>query len=230
MQEAIQWVKGPEWGIIVTVVCYVFALLLRNKIKWLPPLLTGSITIILLLIIGGFSYDDYREGGDYILFMLGPATIALGVPIYKYGRRMQKNVKAVLIGVTVGSSISILTGWYLSLYLGLSPQIIYSLLPRSVTTAVSVQVSSQLGGIPEATAVFTVLTGLLGSLIGPAFLRMVRIRNSIAIGTAIGTASHGIGTARLVADSEYQASISALSMSLSCIITPSLILLIQWWI
>jgi predicted murein hydrolase (TIGR00659 family) len=230
MPTTADWINAPEWGAAVTLLAYAAALLLRSRVRWMHPLFTSSAAIIALLLVTGLSYDDYRIGGDLVIFMLGPATVALGVPLYKYGRRLRGSLTAVAAGVTVGSAASIASGWLLASLTGLAPQMVYSLLPKSVTTAVSVPLSAQLGGIPEMTAVFTVLTGLTGSMFGPVFLRRMGVRADLPLGVAMGTSSHGIGTARLVGDSPWQGSVSALSMSISCIVTPLLMLPLYWWL
>ncbi|GGF86712.1 LrgB family protein [Paenibacillus abyssi] len=230
MPAIADWIQGPEWAVAVTVAAYAAALLLRNKFKWMHPLFTGAAAVILFLTFTDISYEDYRIGGDLILFMLGPATVALGVPLYKHSQRLRRHIPGILAGVMAGSVVSIAGAWLLASVSGLSTAILYSMIPKSVTAAVSVPLSEQLGGIPELTAVLTVLTGLIGSMFGPMVLKLFGIRRDLAIGVAVGTASHGIGTARLVNDSEWQASVSALSMSLSCIITPIFILPLYWLI
>ena len=108
--------------------------------------------------------------------------------------------------------------------------LLLSMLPKSVTTPISIELSLQLGGIPALTAVFTVLAGLLGSVVGPQLLRLAGVRGDIAIGLAMGTSSHGIGTARIIRDSEFQGGASGLAMALAGIITSLLIIPIQWWL
>lgn len=229
MRITAEWLQGAEWGAALTIAAYAGALVLRGKIRRLHPLFTGSVAVIALLLLTGISYEEYRIGGDLLVFMLGPATVALGVPIYKHGKQLRRQFPLLLAGVTTGSIAAIVSSWLFASLFGLPPQILYSMLPKSVTTAVSIELAEQLGGVPELAALLTVLTGLLGSMFGPAFLRMAGVRGDLPVGTALGTASHGIGTARLVADSERQGSVSALAMSISCIVTPLLMLPLYWW-
>ncbi|MBD2847231.1 LrgB family protein [Paenibacillus sp. IB182496] len=223
-----EWLQRPEWGVALTVAAYAAALLLRRRLPWMHPLFVGTGLVVLILLAGGVSYEDYRIGGDLVLFMLGPATVALGVPLYKHSRQLRHQLGAVLAGVTAGSLASIGSAWLLAAGAGLSSAVASSLLPKSVTSAVSVSLAGTLGGIPELTAVLTVLTGLLGSMFGPLLLRRCRLGSDLAIGVGVGTAAHGIGTARLVNDSQWQGSVGALAMSISCIVTPLLLLPLHW--
>lgn len=230
MPDNPDWLHRPEWGVALTVAAYALALLLRARFKWMHPLFFGSIAVIAVLALADIPYELYRHGADYVLLLLGPATVALGVPIYKYSRQLRRSIAPIAAGVIGGSIVSLAVTWLLVRALGLSDQLLYALLPKSVTTAVSAALTEQLGGMPEMSAAFTVLTGLVGSMFGPLFLRLIGVRGDAAIGTAVGTAAHGIGTARLVGDSERQAGVSALAMSLSCLVTPALMIPLYSWL
>lgn len=212
----------PLYGVAATVLLYVAALLLRSKWTWLHPLFM-TCTFLIILVLATDTYDSYQIGGEWVTFFLGPATVALGVPLYKHFRTIKKQFKAIVVGVVVGSLSSLTAVWGLLFVLDSSKALMLSMLPKSVTAPVSVEMAKQLGGIPELAAVFAVLTGLFGSIMGPALLKRIGIKHDVAIGTAIGTSSHGIGTARVIRDSDLQGSISSVAMGLTAIITSILV-------
>ena len=212
----------PLYGIAATVLLYVAALLLRSKWPWLHPLFM-TCTFLMVLVLATDTYDSYQIGGEWVTFFLGPATVALGVPLYKHFRTIKRHFKAIVVGVVVGSLSSLAAVWGLLFVLDSSKEMMLSMLPKSVTAPVSVGIAKQLGGIPELAAVFAVLTGLFGSIMGPALLKCIGIKHDVAIGTAIGTSSHGIGTARVIRDSDLQGSISSVAMGLTAIITSILV-------
>ncbi|WP_435166872.1 LrgB family protein [Paenibacillus glycanilyticus] len=228
MNEA--WFQQPLFGITITVLFYVGAQLLNSRYKWLNPLFVTSGGIILLLLIGDIPYEAYKAGGDIITFFLGPATVALAVPFYKNFQKLRDQLLPIVIGVGAGLICGLLAVWGIVSLLHGSKQIMLTMLPKSVTTPIAIEVADLLGGTPELAGVFAVLTGLLGSMIGPSILKLFRFRSDLAIGAAMGTAAHGIGTARIMRDSEIQGGISAFAMGLSSILTPLFCIPLIWWL
>lgn len=224
------WFHQPLFGITITVLFYVGAQLLNSRFKWLNPLFVTSGGIILLLLLAGIPYEAYREGGEIITFFLGPATVALAVPFYKNFQKLRDQLMPIVAGVSAGLICGLLAVWGLVSLLHGSKEVMLTMLPKSVTTPIAIEVADLLGGTPELAGVFAVLTGLLGSMIGPAILKMCRFRNDLAIGAAMGTAAHGIGTARIMRDSEIQGGISAFAMGLSSILTPLFCIPLIWWL
>ncbi|QMV43184.1 LrgB family protein [Cohnella cholangitidis] len=223
-------VSTPLFGIALTVVFYAAAQLLNQWKRWVHPLFVTSGGVITFLLACGIPYRDYKVGGDIVTFFLGPVAVALAVPLYKSAQKLKGNVRTVVIGVTIGSVSGLLSVAILAWALEGSRDTLLSMLPKSTTSPIAIELSRQLGGSPEFGGVFAVLTGLLGSMLGPLLLRMIKVRGDIAIGTAMGTASHGIGTARLLRDSEVQGGVSGFAMGLSSIITPILCIPILWLI
>lgn len=213
----------PLYGIALTIIVYMLSLKLRQRVSWFHPLFVTSVVLITLVGISD-TYNAYQPGGEWITFLLGPATIALGVPMYKQMKLIQKQIKAIAAGVIVGSAVSLFSVWLFFIIFEGSDLLLRSMLPKSVTAPVAVEIVRQLNGYPELGVVFTVVTGLLGSMFGPLLLKKIGIQREAAIGTAIGTAAHGIGTARLVRDSELQGSISGLAMGLSVLCTSLLVI------
>ncbi|HEX4124528.1 MAG TPA: LrgB family protein [Tepidisphaeraceae bacterium] len=221
---------APLFGVAVTVIAYAISSAVHHRFRWLPSLVLTCGSLIALLLLCHIPYSAYKSGGDIVSFFLGPATIALGVPFYKHAKSIRAHSFAVFTAVAAGSASGIASAGGLVLLMHGSGALLRSMIPKSVTTPISIELAKQLGGVPPLTAVFTVLAGLLGSVVGPQLLRVVGVRGNIAIGLAMGTSSHGIGTARIIRDSEFQGGASGLAMALAGIITSLLIIPIQWWL
>lgn len=224
------WWNDPLFGVASTVAAYTIALRLHARWKWLHPLFVCSAALIAFLLISGISYESYRIGGDLLVFCLGPATVALGVPMYKHALRLRKQLKAIAAGVVAGSLCGMTSSALFVWAAGGTRELWTTALPKSVSSPISIEIVKQLGGIPELGAVLTVLTGLLGSMIGPEFLRAVGVRDDVALGVAIGTGSHGIGTARIIRESELQGSAGGLAMGLAGIVTSILAVPLYGWL
>ncbi len=207
------------FSVALTVALYWLALLLQHKWKWAHPLFFLSAAIIVLLLVTGIPYETYAQGGRIVEFFLGPATVALAVPLYKHAGMIRRQLPVIVSGVAVGSLSGMLSSGLLVWFLHGSKPLMLSMLPKSATTPVSMDIVRHFGGIPELGAVLTVLTGLLGSMVGPGLLRAVGLSGDFAVGTAIGTAAHGIGTARIIRDSQLQGGVSAFCMGLNAILT-----------
>lgn len=226
-----EWTSHPLFGVAVTVGAYALACFVRERwFRPLHPLLAASAALILFLMGAGIPYEAYNVGGSIVSFFLGPATIALGTLIYKHWPLVHRNIVVLLSGMTFGTLFGIGITALLLWLLHSSRPVLLSMLPKNVTSPVSVEIVSLLGGIPELGAVFTVLTGLTGSVLGPAVSRLAGIRSDMAIGTAFGTTSHGIGTARLLLESEIQGSVSGFAMAVSAIVTPLIFIPIYEWV
>lgn len=220
---------NPLFGVGITFIIYLLSLKLSSRKKWIHPLFLTSVLLILILYVFKIPYEAYRVGGDLLVFLLGPATVALGVPLYKQLPKIKKYLIPLLTGITLGSLTGLLSAGLLVWTVGGTKELILTMLPKSVTAPVSIEIVRQLGGYPELAAVFTVLTGLLGSMIGPFLLKKIGIKDDISIGLAMGTAAHGIGTARVIRDSEIQGSYSGFAMGMAAIITSVLIIPLYWF-
>ncbi|PYI55895.1 LrgB family protein [Paenibacillus flagellatus] len=222
------WWNDPLFGVTATVVAYVAALKLHARWRRLHPLFVCSAALVVLLMASGIPYESYRRGADLLVFCLGPATVALGVPMYKHALRLRRRLRAIVAGVVAGSLCGMTSSAFFVWAAGGSKELWLTALPKSVSSPISIEIARQLGGIPELGAVLTVLTGLLGSMVGPAFLRAVGVRDDVALGAAIGTGSHGIGTARIIRESELQGSAGGLAMGLAGIVTSVLAVPLYW--
>lgn len=214
----------------ITLFAYLAAVYARKKVKRVHPLVAASVAVIAFLRLSGIPYESYRIGGDWIAWGLGPITVGLAIPLYRNAGTIKRRWGPVLAGITVGSLVSLAVTPLLLSLTGSPNEIMLSMLSKSVTAPVSMEISERIGGIPELSACFSVLTGLLGSLAGPAFLRTCGIRGDYPIGTAIGTGAHGIGTSRLMTESELQGSVSGFAMAAAGVITSILMIPVYWWL
>lgn len=205
----------PFFGLFLTIAVYFVCMRLYVSYNWLHPLVSTSGILILFLIVTGIPFEQYRLGGDMLSFLLGPATVALAVPLYKHYALMRKQVLVILSGVIIGCLAGIVSAAGIVMLLSGSRELMLTMIPKTVTTPIAIELIQTLGGVPELGAVLTVLTGLIGSVIGPKLMALCGIRGDIALGVAMGTSSHGIGTARLFHESHFQASVSGFAMGLA---------------
>lgn len=220
----------PLFGLAISVLFYVGGLGVHRRLPKVHPLFTSSAGIIALLLLLHVPYESYQAGGQWLTMLLGPATVALGVPLYKHWGRLRKELTAVLVGVAVGSLTGICSTGLLVWLTGGSKELIVTMLPKSVSSPIAIELSRLVGGNPAFSAVLTVLTGLLGSMFGRSFLLRIGVRGKIPIGIAMGTAAHGIGTAKLIREHEEEGSYSALAMGLAGIVTGLLFVPIVLWL
>lgn len=220
----------PLFGMTLTVALYTFAQWAYTRSKLCHPLFVTAGSLIVFLLVTGIPYEAYKQGGDLLTFLLGPATVALGVPLYRNFRLIRKQIAAIVAGITTGSVSAMVVSACLVWSLGGSHELLLTMVPKSVTTPISIELVRRLGGVPELGAVLTTLTGLIGSMAGPELLRLCGVRGDISLGTAIGTASHGIGTARIIRESELQGGVGGMAMGLNGIFTALALIPVYWWL
>ncbi len=224
----------PLLHLTLTVCVFVLARRLYHRAgrnAWLNPVLVTVLFIVLFLVATGTPYQRYFEGAQFVHFLLGPATVALAVPLYRQWRLMARHPLALLVSITTGSLTALLSAVLVAKLAGAGNQTLVSLAPKSVTTPVAMGIAERLGGLPSLTAVLVILTGILGAAVGPWLLQRLRITNPMAQGLALGVASHGIGTGRAVYLSEVAAAFAGLAMGLNGLATAILLpLLWGWWV
>uniref|UniRef100_UPI00406C1C15 CidB/LrgB family autolysis modulator n=1 Tax=Paenibacillus sp. FSL L8-0436 TaxID=2954686 RepID=UPI00406C1C15 len=181
------------------------------------PLIITPLAIILFLLLMGIPYESYNAGGKWLTDLLQPATIAFAIPLHKNFKVLKKHAAEIAAGVFSGTVIAVLSSMLLAKWLHLSGELATSLVPRSVTTPIAMSISQSIGGVPSITAVFVILTGVLGTLMGPTVLRLFRIDNEIARGVSLGTAAHGTGTSKAFELSSLTGTISSISMILTAL-------------
>lgn len=215
----------PLLWLTVTLVVYQLAQALyqRTQITWLNPVLTSVIVIVGLMLTTGTSYTEYFENVRFLHFLLGPATVALAVPLYARISKLRRLLGPITGALIVGALTAIVSAVGLAWALGASMPTLLSLAPKSVTTAIAMGVSEKIGGLPSLTAILVILTGIIGAVIAQPVLDLLRIHDQGIRGFAIGLASHGIGTARAFQMDEEAGAFSGLGMGLNGILTALLI-------
>jgi predicted murein hydrolase (TIGR00659 family) len=186
---------------------------------YLTPLLLAPIALIIIVEYFDIPYETYNEGTKWITNMIGPATIALAVPLYKNFKVLMKHAVTIVLSVGTGAILAIVTSTWMSQWLHLNIKIMDSLAPRSATTAIAMAVSGSIGGIPNITAVFVFLTGISGMIVGPLVVSSFNITNDIARGVLLGTGAHNAGTSKAFEFSHVSGSISSIAMVLTAFIT-----------
>ncbi|MDT3425494.1 putative murein hydrolase (TIGR00659 family) [Paenibacillus forsythiae] len=187
----------------------------------MSPLIITPLLIISFLLMTGVSYDSYNAGGKWLTDLLQPATVAFAIPLHKNFKVLKKHAAEIAAGVLSGTVMAVISSVLLANWLHLSSKLATSLVPRSVTTPIAMNISQSIGGIPSITAVFVIMTGVLGTLMGPTVLRLFRIDNEVARGVSLGTAAHGMGTSKAFELSSLTGTISSIAMILTALFTLS---------
>lgn len=218
MQEII---SKPFVWIALSILTYEIGILIQKRVKnpIANPLLISMLLMIGILVATGTPLETYNTGGSFISMCLSPATVVLAVPIFRQLEVLKRNLLPILAGALVGSLVSMGSVFALCRLFGLEDELTASLLPKSITTAIAQDVSSVLGGIPSVTVICVCLTGILGAIALPSFLKLVRISDPVATGIAIGTASHAVGTSRAIQLGETEGAMSGLAIGIAGIIT-----------
>jgi predicted murein hydrolase (TIGR00659 family) len=190
-----------------------------QKSPLLNPTLLTICGVALVLGLTGNSYRSYFEGVVILHYLLGPAVVALAVPLHRNLQRLEGRTVSMASALAVGSLTSILVGLAVAILAGVSASTLLSLAPKSATAAVSIEISRLIGGAPGVTATLTILTGIIGAVLGPYVLNLSGIRAPEARGFALGVASHGIATARAFTESEVAGSFAGLGMALNAVLT-----------
>lgn len=213
--------QSAFFGVILSLVAYGIGFELKKRFKFaiFNPLLIAIILVMIVLVSLHIDYDVYNEGAVYISYLLTPATVCLAVPLYEQFELLKKNWKALLIGILSGCIASMGSILAMSVIFSLSHEEYVSFLPKSITTAIGMGVSEELGGYVSITVAVIIITGVLGNMIGEQLLKLFRVTDPIAKGIAFGTASHAIGTAKAMEIGEIEGAMSSLSIVVSGILT-----------
>jgi predicted murein hydrolase (TIGR00659 family) len=187
------------------------------------PVLIAVIIVLALLVGTGTNYATYFEGAQFVHFLLGPATVALAIPLYRQLQQIRRSALALLVSLISGSLTAALSAIAIVKILGGAQLTLISIAPKSVTAPVAMGISQQLGGLPSLTAVLVILTGILGAMLGPPLMTRLGIVDWAARGLAMGTASHGIGTARALQVNEVAGAFAGLAMGLNAFATAILL-------
>ena len=219
IREAVS--QSVLFGGFITVVSYGIGVCLKRRLK-LPifnPLLIAILLVILLLRLFRIDYAEYEDGAKYISFLLTPATICLAVPLYEQMELLKRNVRAVIAGIVSGVLASLCSIFLLALVFRIDHASYVTLLPKSITTAIGMGVSEELGGYVPITVAVIIITGVIGNMFAETVCKMFKINDPIAKGIAIGTSSHAIGTAKAMEMGEVEGAMSSLSIVVSGVLT-----------
>ena len=209
-------------GIILSVLLFKGFQKIRIKGKPIPcpPILLAGLVLIFILKFFNIDFNTYNESGKYLTLMLIPAVVALGYPIYKHKDLLVKNKRIIYTGFFFATVLAIISTYFVAKFAHADLRIIVSMLPKSVTAPIAVEISKEIGGVPELTACVAVLTGVFGAVFGHKLLKLFKVKHDISIGLAIGAASHVIGTARCAEKGkELQVVMASLSLVMVGILT-----------
>ncbi len=217
---------SPLLHLTMTLVAYSLGYAIYRWRRFNPlfnPVLMAVVLVVSILLLTGTSYQTYFQGAQFVHFLLGPATVALAVPLYRQWERVRRSVLAVLASVIAGSLTASASAIAIVWGLGGSRESIVSIAPKSVTAPVAMGIAEQLGGLPSLTAALVILTGITGAMLGPPLLDRLHLTDQAARGLALGVASHGIGTARALQVNELAGAFSGLGMGLNALATSILV-------
>ena len=209
------------FGVAVSIAAYEAGSLLKKKYHsaLFNPLLLSVAATIVLLVLFRIDYDTYYEGAKYLSYLLTPAPVCLAIPMYEQLELLKKNLKAVMVGIISGVLMSLGCILVMAIVFGLNHETYVTLLPKSITTAIGMGVSEELGGYVTITVATIVITGVLGNIIGEGLCKLFHIEEPIAKGVALGTASHAIGTARAMEMGEIEGAMASLSIAVAGLLT-----------
>lgn len=209
------------FGVVISIAAYWVGEKIRQKWK-LPifnPLLIATIIVIAVLLLCDIDYETYNQGAQYITFLLTPATICLAVPLYRQIEVLKQNVAAIVISILCGCMAHVLIVLGIAVLFGVEDILTLSILPKSVTTPIALGISNEIGGIQAVTVVGVVVAGILGSVIGPAIFKLIKVKEPVAQGLGLGAPSHAIGTSKALELGEIQGAMSSLAIVVTGILT-----------
>ena len=209
------------FGVLLCLSAYQAGLFLRQKTKIAAfnPLLISIIIVIFVLVIFNIKFQDFYNSSKYISYLLTPATVALAIPLYSKLSLLKSNFKAIMSGLIAGVLTSLISIFVMALLFGLSHEHYASMLPKSITTAIGIGVSQEIGGIPTITTAVIIVTGVFGNVTADIIYKIFNIKNPIAKGIGLGSSAHAIGTSKALEMGETEGAMSSLSIAVAGIIT-----------
>lgn len=209
------------FGVFISIITYEIGVLIKKKLKLaiFNPLLISIALIIVFLLVFHMDYNVYESGAQYLSYFLTPATVALAVPLYEQIEPLKKNWKAIVAGILSGALTSALCVLVVALLFQLDHKQYVTLLPKSITTAIGMGLSEELGGIVTITVAVIVVTGVIGNMFAESICKLFHITDPVAKGIGIGSASHAMGTAKAMEMGEIEGSMSSLSIAVSGLLT-----------
>lgn len=212
--------KITAFTIVLTIVLYILSrkVYLKTQNPLVNPLLLSTTTIILVLHFMGITFEQYKPGKSIMTFLLGPATVALALPLYTNRHILRKSFGPILIGIGSGAISTLTTAVLLAKWSGLDALIVRSIAPKSVTAPIAIEIARITGGDPAIAVAFVIFTGTFGSIIGAGVLSLCKINDPVARGLAMGVTAHGQGTATILQEGQIQGAMSGIAMALSAVL------------
>ena len=209
------------FGAALSLAAFEAGTLLKKKLKLslFNPLLVSIILVIVVLLVFHIDYQSYNTSAKYLSYLLTPATVCLAIPLYEQLEKLKENWKAILAGILSGIVSCILCVYAFSLLFGLTHEQYVTLLPKSITTAIGMDVSTELGGITTITVAVIIITGVFGNIVGEPLCRLFHITEPVAKGVGMGSSAHAIGTAKAMEMGEVEGAISSLSIAVTGLLT-----------
>lgn len=209
------------WGVLISIGSYLLGNYLQKKfhIILFNPLLFSTVFTVVFLLVFKIDYNTYYEKSDYLYYLLTPTTVCLAIPLYEQIKPLKSNFSAIIIGISAGVLASLCSIMIFSAMFHFSHEMYLTLLPKSITAAMGMSVSEELGGIPSLTVPIIIMTGITGNIIAEKVCKLLRIKEPIAKGIAIGSASHAMGTAKAMEMGEIEGAMSSLSIAVAGILT-----------
>ena len=208
-------------GVSVSLISYMIGVYLKKKLNvgLFNPLLISIAVTIIFLVLAHIDYDAYNEGARYLSWLLTPATVCLAIPLYEEFELLKSNVRAVMCGIISGVLTSLITILVLAMFFGLTHEEYVTLLPKSITTAIGMGVSEELGGYVTITVAVIIITGVFGNIVGEPICKLFHITEPVAKGVGMGSSAHAIGTAKAMEMGEVEGAISSLSIAVTGLLT-----------
>lgn len=213
--------QNPMFGILLSLAAFEAGLWLQKKTRliFLNPLLTAIIIVITLLMLSGIKLETYQLGGDIISLFLGPATVVLAVPLYQQVHSLKNYFVPIMVGIVCGIAVGLVSTLLCAWLVQMEPAIIASLVPKSITTPIGMELSTQLGGIQAVTVLAILVTGIMGAVVAEFVFRIFRIEHPIARGIALGCSAHAIGTSKALQLGHVEGAMSSLAIGVCGILT-----------
>lgn len=213
--------NSPMFGILLSLLAFELGLLIQKKTKllFLNPLLVAIFIIIAFLLLSNIDIEKYQVGGDIINMFLGPATVVLAVPLYQQIHSLKNFFVPIMIGIGVGVLVGLTSTILCSYLFHLQPDIMASLVPKSITTPIGIELSTQLGGIQAITVLTILVTGVFGAVAADLIFKVFHIKHPIARGIALGTSAHAVGTTKALQLGSVEGAMSSLAIGVAGIAT-----------
>lgn len=215
------FLNSTTLGVVISLLAYQFGVFLKNKTKKavVNPLLISIVLVIVFLLAFDIDYESYNQSAKYLSYPLTPATVSLAIPLYQQLELLKKNVTAIILGISAGVLTSLISVLAMSIVFGLNHAEYVTLLPKSITSAIGMGLSEELGGYATITIAVIIVTGIFGNMIAEFACKLFRIKHPISKGLAIGTSSHAMGTTKALELGQIEGAMSSLSIVVAGLMT-----------